>query len=390
MKNNELIELAQALLRIPSKTGEERKIAEFACDYMEDAGFECEINKYNSVFGIVRFGKGPTILLDAHIDTVDAGSAKWKHNPYSGEIDNGRIYGRGASDMKGSFAAMLQAAKELSKQRELNGNIIITGTSWEEYFEGFTLGKIIEDLNGIGLKPDYAIIGEASELNIKRGQRGRTRVFCDIKGKPSHSAHPEEGINAVYKATALIKKIRETELPADDFLGKKIIELIGVQSSPFPVDSVVPYNCRIGYDLRILQGDTKDTVLRQFKDIVNEIKNEDKDFDADISIASGEVFDNEGQKEIVEAFPPAWEIPEDHMFVKNSKKALNSIGLNPEITKYDFCTNGSYTAGEASIPTIGFGPGKESSAHIVDEYIEIKELEKACAGYIAILESMLK
>lgn len=388
--NSQVVELAQSLIRIPSPTGHEHAIAEFIQAYLAALGCESWINQRESVVGILRNGTGPTIVLDAHIDTVEANPDEWRYPPYAATIQGGRLYGRGASDMKGALAAMLHAAKHLAETTDSwRGTLVISGTSWEEYFEGHTLGKTLEDLATRGMRPDYVLIGEASELNIKRGQRGRTRVYCDVKGRAAHSAHPEKGINAVHQAILLIEKIRGLTLPRDDFLGDGIVELIGVHSSPNPVDSVVPYQCRVSYDLRLLPGETKSSVLRRFEDAIKEVREVDPTWSAELSIASGELRKTDGISEAVEAFPPAWKMPEDHPLVQKALQAVQSVGLEPMVTKYDFCTNGSYSAGVAGIPTVGFGPGKETTAHIVDEYLELAELEQACDGYVAIVQQLL-
>jgi len=388
--HDELLQVAQALLRIPSVTSHELEMARYVQGYLEPLGFSCSINEYNSIVSIGRFGLGPTILLDAHIDTVDANPSEWAHGPYAGIVEKGRLYGRGASDMKGALAAMIVAAKRLAQAgSSLRGTLVLTGTSWEEYFEGYTLGKAMEQLSHLGLRPDAVIIGEASELNVKRGQRGRTRVYCDVKGRAAHSAHPEQGINAVYQAAVLIDRVRRLALPTDAFLGQGIVELVGIQSQPQPVDSVVPYQCRVSYDLRLLPGETREAVLERFHSVVRDIQGTDPQFAADFQIASGELITAQGCKEIVEAFPPAWKTSEDHPLVQKALSALRAVGQSPKITKYDFCTNGSYSAGIAGVPTIGFGPGKETTAHIVDEFIELGELEQACKGYLAIVQRLL-
>jgi putative selenium metabolism hydrolase len=384
---NELTELAQELIRIPSLTGTEVVIAAFVRDYLTRAGLEAWVDEYHSAIGVLRRGAGPTVLFDAHIDTVEANAQEWKHAPFGGEIEGGRIYGRGATDMKGALAAILSAVKLLAQDGDLRGNVIVTGTSWEEHVEGLTLGKALDQLAAQGLRPDYVIIGEASELNLKRGQRGRTRVHVDVQGKAAHSAHPEKGINAVYKALSLAQAIRELPMRRDDFLGQEIIELISIDSLPRPMDSIVPYACRVSYDLRLLPGDTKETVLGRFEVVARRLREADPDFRATFQIASGKVITDSGREEIVEPFPPAWKFAESHPLVQKALAALRGIGQNPALTQYGFCTNGSYSAGVAKIPTLGFGPGAESGAHTV-EFIEIEELKKAAAGYAAIAKKL--
>ena len=381
-------QLAQELIRIPSLTGHEAQVAAFINAYLSEAGFQVSIDDHGAVIAVLTRGEGPTVLLDAHIDTVDADAAEWAYPPFAGEIADGRLYGRGATDMKGAMAAMMRAGKRLAREA-FAGTLAITGTSWEEHFEGYTLGIAIQELTARGMRPDYVIIGEASELNVKRGQRGRTRIHFDVRGRPAHSAHPARGINAVYKATKLIQAIQDMPLPHDPFLGDGIVELIGIDSLPKPIDSVVPYACRVSYDLRLLPGQTPESVLAQFSAIVDALSARDPEFAAEISIASGELVTKSGREETVRAFPPAWKLEEDHPLVRGAVSALRAIGQNPAITKYDFCTNGSYSAGMAGIPTIGYGPGSEDGAHIVDEFVEVAELESAFRGYMAIARALL-
>ncbi len=387
VKLREVTMLAQSLLRIPSVTGHEAQVADFVRGYLQALGFEAWVNDYYTVIAVLQRGDGPVVLMDSHIDTVEADAAGWRHPPFAGEIEAGRLYGRGASDMKGALAAMLHAATTLATS-SFAGVLVITGTSWEERFEGYTLGKALDELATRGIQPDYVIIGEASELNIKRGQRGRTRVFVDIQGKAAHSAHPEKGINAVYQAVPLIQRLRALPPRTDDFLGPGIIELIGLHSSPQPVDSIVPYAARLSYDLRLLPGESPSSVWARFHAEIAALAAQDPDFRANVELAQDTLVTASGRQETIVAFPPAWKLPADHPLVQKAQAALLSIGLRPQITKYDFCTNGSYSAGVARIPTIGFGPGTEASAHVTDESISLEELAQASAGYAAICREL--
>jgi putative selenium metabolism hydrolase len=388
--DKELVGLAQALIRIPSLTGAEAEIAEFVRDYLAAAGLETWVDEYHSVIGVLRRGAGPTVLYDSHIDTVEVNPAEWKHAPFGGEIEEGRLYGRGAADMKGALAAILNAAKRLAQDAAFHGTLIVTGTSLEERVEGLTLGRALDKLAARGLRPDAVVIGEASELNLKRGQRGRTRVHVDIQGRAAHSAHPEKGINAVYQAMSLVQAIRALPMRRDELLGPEIAEVIAIESLPRPMDSIVPYACRVSYDLRLLPGDTRESVLERFAGVARQLQKADPAFCAAFQIAPAAVRARDGREEIVEPFPPAWKFPEDHPLVQRALAALRGIGQDPALTKYGFCTNGSYSAGVAGIPTLGYGPGAENGAHVVDEYVEISELEKAAAGYVAIAVAIAK
>ena len=161
--------------------------------------------------------------------------------------------------MKGAVAAFTVAAHRYAVENGKNfaGDVYVAGVVHEECFEGVAARKISEKV-----KPDYVIIGEASEMNLKVGQRGRAEIVVETFGVPAHSANPEKGVNAVYKMCEAIQAIREIEPPVQNKLGKGILELTDVKSSPYPGASVVPEYCRATYDRRLLVGETKESVFQ--------------------------------------------------------------------------------------------------------------------------------
>lgn len=384
-----LIQICQQLIRIPSLSGDEERLVERLKFMYEEMGFdEVFIDEYGSITACIKGKKtGPRILFDAHIDTVPVTDpSKWKHNPFGGEIDGGRIYGRGASDMKGALSAMIAASGAFLRDygRNFSGEIYIAGVVHEECFEGVAARKISEKVN-----PDLVVIGEASELNIKCGQRGRAEIIIETFGKPAHSANPEKGINAVYKMMGLIDEIRKLQAKVHGVLGRGIMELTDIKSSPYPGASVVPDYCRATYDRRLLVGETPEEVLMPIRQVISKIEEKDPDFKGAVSYARGNEKCFTGERIEEERFFPAWLFSREDAFVQNIRRGLEEIGLKPELTEYSFCTNGSHYAGERGIKTIGFGPSKENLAHTVDEYIEISQLCSASEGYKKILELSL-
>ncbi|WP_394903358.1 YgeY family selenium metabolism-linked hydrolase [Clostridium butyricum] len=389
-KKEELIKLCQDIIKIQSYSGNEGKLVEFLEKKMKECGFDDVIvDKYGSIIGKIK-GKRPgnKVLFDAHIDTVPAeDSEKWSHDPFGAVIEDGRIYGRGTSDMKGSLSAMIIAAKYFAKDnnKDFPGEIYISGVVHEECFEGVASRNISEYV-----KPDYVVIGEASHLNLKIGQRGRAEVVVETFGVPAHSANPEKGVNAVYSMAEIINKLQEIPYEEDEFLGKGILELTDIKSSPYPGASVVPSYCKATYDRRLLVGETKESVLKPIVELIEELRKNKPNVDYKVSYARGKEKCHTGAFIEGERFFPAWCYDENEVFVKNTYEKLKSIGIMPKITNYSFCTNGSHYAGEAGIKTIGFGPSKENIAHTIDEYIEIEQLEKACKGYYVIMDSLLE
>lgn len=389
-RNEAVIALCQELIRQRSYSGEEAAVAEVAKRAFGELGYDdVFVDDYGNIVGQIRGSRpGKSILFDGHLDTVPVPDpSPWKHDPFGGELEEGRIYGRGASDMKGAVSAMISAVGFFAAdtKKDFAGNIYVAGVVHEECFEG-----IAARLVGRRVNPDYVVIGEASELNLKRGQRGRAEVVVETFGKPAHSANPDAGVNAVYKMAELIGRIRGIETPQQETLGKGILELTDIKSSPYPGASVVPDYCRATYDRRLLVGETREAVLRPIVALIDEMARQDPQFAAKAGFASGSEKCYTGACIAGERFFPGWLYGEQDEFVQAALAGLKEAGLAPGLTHYSFCTNGSHYAGEAGIKTIGFGPSRENLAHTIDEYIEVDQLLKATAGYYGILKSVLQ
>jgi putative selenium metabolism hydrolase len=389
-EKDKVVGLCQALIQSKSYSGEEKEVAEILKTFFEDHGFdEVTIDQYGNVIGTIRGRqKGPKILFDGHIDTVPVVNAeKWTHDPFGAEIDKGRIYGRGASDMKGAVAAMAVAAASFSQATDKNfaGEIHVAGVVHEECFEGVAARAISKVV-----RPDYVVIGEASNLNLKVGQRGRGEIVVETFGIPAHSASPEKGLNAVYAMAKVIDAIREIVPPDHPVLGKGILELTDIKSMPYPGASVVPEYCKATYDRRLLVGETKESVLEPIKARLNQLMMNDESIKANVSYATGKERCYTGNTIEGERFFPGWLYDQNEAWVQSVKESLEGMGYTPEITQYNFCTNGSHYAGEAQIKTIGLGPSDEKLAHTIDEYIEIDQLTKVTECYTGVMKALLK
>ncbi|MBT7074315.1 MAG: YgeY family selenium metabolism-linked hydrolase [Anaerolineae bacterium] len=381
IKKETLTLFAQKVIQTQSVTGNEKQVVEIILNEMRSLGFDRAWADANgSAIGIIE-GKesGPTILLDAHCDTVGiAPGSTWTYDPFAAEIADGYIYGRGAADMKGALAAMVYAAANIDRS-QLAGKIAISATVHEEVMEGVTLATVVEEV-----QPDFVIIGEATELNLNRGGRGRAEIHLEAIGKPAHSSNPELGVNAVHEMYKAINAIEGIKLENHPLLGPAIMALTDIISDPYPGYSVVPSRCRVTYDRRLLTGETQESVIEEIKSLSGL-----EGVDIKVYIAEGEHTTYTGSKLHAPKFFPAWEFPETHPFVEKALAGLQSVNLTPEIKAYRFCTNGAYCAGVANIPTIGFGPGAEGDAHVVNERISIEELFSTAKGYQGIISAVL-
>lgn len=385
-----VIGLCQALVQQKSYSGQENGVVACMEQAFRELGYDDVIaDSYGSVLGCIR-GKRPgkVLLLDGHIDTVPVpDESKWTHAPYSGDLADGKIYGRGTSDMKGAVAAMMAAAAFFAAdvERDFAGEVYVAGVVYEECFEGIAARKISQRI-----RPDFVVIGESSELNLKRGQRGRAEIVVETFGCPAHSANPSAGINAAYKMAELIGEIRKLPAPQHPILGSGILELTDIKSSPYPGASVVPDYCRATYDRRLLVGETKQSVLQSLEELIDAMHARDPQFNAKVALATDTQRCYTGEEIGGERFFPGWVYAEDDEFVQAALQGLRGAGLDPEITQYSFCTNGSHYAGEAGIKTIGFGPSRENLAHTIDESIAVDQLLQAAEGYFGILQAVLQ
>jgi len=381
MDNDKLIQFTQDLVRRPSLSGEEGAVAQRVREEMEALGYDqVLVDDYGSVVGVIQGARpGKTLLFDGHIDTVGISpGAPWSHPPFGGDIVDGSIYGRGAADMKGAVAAMVHAAADVDRDA-LHGWIVVSASTLEEVLEGAALQAVMNRF-----PPDYVVIGESTGLEAARGGRGRAEVHLETVGRPSHSSAPEQGRNAVLDMMRVIAAVEAIDLPAHPLMGPAIFALTDIISDPYPGHSVIPSICRTTYDRRLLPGETAEDVLKAITG-----RPELADIQLNAIIGEGRYTTYTGKEVTMTKFFPAWALPEEDAFVQAALQGLANAGLPPQTRAYRFCTNAAYSAGMAGIPTIGFGPGEESDAHIVDERLRIEDLLAAARGYRAIAETVL-
>ncbi len=379
----QVADLAKEFIEIRSYTGEERELAVFVKNKMLEFGYdEAWIDEVGNVIGkIVGKKPGKKVLFDGHLDTVVVNDTKaWKTNPFQAVITDGKLYGRGATDMKAALAAMIYAGALVAQNREyFAGEYYVSGTVHEEIAEGVSFRTVLTKVN-----PDLVIIGEASELKLNIGQRGRGEILLETIGVPAHSANPQKGKNAVYDMCHLIEAFKNHEMEQDELLGAAIMELTDIISEPYPGTSIVPAYCKATFDRRLLPGDSKEAILSELVAVIEKTKEEYPTIDAKVSIAQN-IFSTYTDFPVEEdKFAPAWKMEKDADFVLNALASLSLAAIEPVIHAYSFCTNGSSSAGEMHIPTLGFGPGREEEAHIDNEFIELEQIYQAVQGYYSL------
>lgn len=383
-----VVALCRGLIGAQSLSGHEEPAVSLLADAFCKLGYDhVQTDRYGSATGTIQGDRpGPHILLDAHIDVVPVdGESDWQHPPFGGEVAKGKLFGRGASDMKGALAAMTIAAAEFARETERGfaGSVTVSAVVCEELFEGLGARMVCERI-----QPDYVVIGEASEMNLKIGQRGRAEVVVETTGVPAHSANPQKGVNAVTSMRKLLDAIDAIEPPHSAQLGDGILVLTDLISRPYPGSSVLPKRCEATFDRRLLTGETEETVLAPIQACIDRLSGADAAFHARTYIREGQIRCYTGESIAAKRFFPAWEAANDAGYVHAALTALRTVNPNTALSAYSFCTNGSYYAGEAGVKTLGYGPSLESLAHTTDEYIALDALFEAVEGYQAILRAL--
>jgi putative selenium metabolism hydrolase len=363
---------ALELVRTASPSGAEGAVAELVKAELERLGYAVEVDALGNVTGTRGDGDGPCVLFDAHMDTVgvtDPGA--WSVDP-AGELRDGRLYGRGAMDMKGPLAAVVHGAAAAS----VGGRVVVCASIAEEMIEGFATVDVARRV-----RPDVAVICEATGRRVAIGQRGRAELIVEVTGRPTHSSRPELGVNAVEAMADVLAAARAIELPEHPALGPAILVPTDISSRPFPALSVVPDLCTVTFDRRTLPGESEDDVVAPLRAAVEAAVAPHR-ATGTVTIGVDRFDSYSGAPVEAPNFAPAWFAEPDR---EPARTALAALGAEPH--HWAFCTNGSGTAA-LGIPTIGYGPGDETLAHRVDEHLELDELHAGAEGYATLAAAL--
>jgi putative selenium metabolism hydrolase len=304
------------------------------------------------------------------MDVVPA-AGDWTVDPFGGEVVGGRLYGRGAVDMKGGLAAVICGVAEAAATGRLSATVAVSATVLEETIEGLALRDVLDQLH-----PEAVIICEPTAGEIKFGQRGRTEILMTVRGTPAHSCRPEEGVSAIRLAARGLIALEQLELPSDPEMGQTILVATDVISDPCPSISMLPTNVRIRFDRRTLVGEEADEVLEAMAVSLSAVD----PYAFSLAVATGEVITYTGVTVDAPRFFPAWRLEPDHPLVRSAITVFERVGCEPRLGVFKGCTNGSVSAGVCGIPTIGVGPG-DWGGHAPDESMSVEQIRKGAQIY---------
>lgn len=384
---DEAINFTKQLVKQPSVSGDEKAVAECVAKEMRSAGFNDVMqDDVGNVVGIVRGREdSPTLLLNAHMDTAAQSSDApgSKHEP--GTIDNGRLYGPGASDCKAGIAACVYAAKLLKRSMlPLRGNLIFAATTAEELGDSVGVRHLMkETLPGIGLQPDYAILAEPTDLGLYCGHDGWMQVEVRVEGKET----AEVNDTALHIYNDLNKRINQDY----GYTGYGCFE---VHQPTLLKDGSDAKHATVRIDERVPMAVQPERFLENLQNQIRQIVSHVQNVSVGVSIAQEELPLFTGQVTPVSRVVNAWSTDPNSPLVDNARRALDAAGAPAPVDRWQLGRFGTGTAGgvfvnEFLVPTMGYGPGDEQVIHAPGEYVSVDRIPQAVYGLSAIIHNLI-
>jgi acetylornithine deacetylase/succinyl-diaminopimelate desuccinylase family protein len=364
--------ILQDLIAFPSVTGSETPLAAYLERKFGELGLAVEMqavdsDRYN-VIG--KVGAGPIgLMLCTHQDVIPALDVTgWETPPFTPSVRHGRIYGRGATDAKGSLAAMMEAMARVKGR--INGCAAIAAVVEEETGRSTGARKLLE-----AYAPAAAVIGEPTGLRVAIAHKGAIRPIITVYGEAAHASRPAQGTNAITLAIRLIKNIesygRRVGQNTDRLLGRSSSEVTMIYGGERI--NVVPESCTFFIDRRLVSGESIESAYDDLRRLVGRFSKRHK---AEVDI------------DLLSAYPPS-STGTDEAIVGLASAALGESGIDPEPAGFPAgCDMWAFRA--KRIPTVVLGPGSIEQAHVVDEFIETEQLKKAVDVYERLLLKTLQ
>ncbi|MFC7154113.1 M20 family metallopeptidase [Halomarina halobia] len=383
---DETVDLLQELVRIPSPYFEEREIAAFVHDWLDERGLnpayhhvsEPEITGYEGDNVLARLEgsdpDAPTLLLDAHVDTVRP-VEDWEEDPCSGRIEDGRLYGQGACDMKGGLAAVMVAFEALA-ERDLAGDVLLAAVVDEEGPYGLGTDRLVRD--GYADDCDAAIVtepgpvlarGEIENPALVLGARGRFLYDVTVRGEAAHGSQPERGVNAVVDAGRVADALAGIDVGSHPKLGEGSVCPLLLEGGSQTLS--VPERARLMVDRHVVVGETEADARADAEEAIAAL-----DLDSEV-----EVGFREAPSPDVRYGP--YVTDEDHPLVTALRSATRSVaGVDPAIGYFESVGDFNYLGDRADLPTVILGPDGEN-VHAAGEFVYTDEVVEVAEVVVA-------
>jgi acetylornithine deacetylase/succinyl-diaminopimelate desuccinylase family protein len=341
----------------------ESRVTSFLEHELRNIGCECQrINFAEGRDNLVATYTPPhpapfSVMFEAHQDTVPIDAMTI--DPFGAKIEGGKLYGRGACDVKAGVAVMLTAFARLVREKPAgSAKVILAFTVDEEHG-----GRGVSQLMKSGVRADCAIVAEPTLLNIVNAHKGVARWILETAGRACHSSRPEQGVNAIYRMARLFGGIEEyakklQSLPPDPILGARTISVGRVMGGVSP--NTVPDSCRADVDRRLVPGETYETATADLEAFLQAMPGVDFPFTLKQASPGCTPLDPKQSVELTKRFGAT----------------IDSVVGKHTVHSVPFGTDASRIA-VAGVPAVVFGPGDIAQAHTKDEWIELAQLEPA-------------
>jgi acetylornithine deacetylase/succinyl-diaminopimelate desuccinylase-like protein len=379
----ELVAFAQALLRERSPSGDERRVATLVFDQMHALQFDQVLtDELGNVIGVIHgVEDGPTLLLTSHMDTVCTGNlSTWNESPTSGRIESGRLHGLGAADCKGGVAAQVFAAGLLKRSLlPLRGNLVVAATVLEE--NGISIGTralVAHTLKDLGLSPDYAVLGEPTDLGLYYGHDGRAEMEITVRGvNPFRVTDAAEMVSRVLDETGHDSAVEEI-----------VVGDTRYEDGPDFRQAIISLQRRLG------DSDDVSHLVSRMRGEAVRAASPAGTVDVEVSVRERHEVLPSGLVVKAQRVAQAWSTDPFSPLLARSRQALAAAGceVRPgrwKLARLGMGTSGSLLVNECGIPTIGYGPGHEEQAHREGESVPIARLVGCAYGTAAIAHGLV-
>lgn len=363
------VALTQALLRLDTVNppGQEDRCAELLADLLSDAGFACERHAFapRRTSLVARIGRGLPLAFTGHLDVVPLGNAPWRHDPFGAEIVDGRLYGRGASDMKGGVAAMACAALAQADRLRAGAGATLIFTAGEETgCEGaFAMARDPRAADLLG-RAGALVVAEPTANRPLLGHKGAFWLQAQARGVTAHGSMPEQGDNAIYKLAEAALALRDFRFDGAPhaLMGAPTLN-VGTVRGGLNINSV-PDAAELTIDIRTVAGQDHAAVLRCL-----------------CHRLGGHI----GLRALLDVAPVY--TPPDHPWMRQVLALCAARSGRPvaEAAAPYFTDAGALVAPLGGPPTVILGPGEPTMAHQTDEFCELAQIHEATALYEALL-----
>ncbi len=350
--------------------GDEAPVAEAVARALATDGVHVEVDRFalNRANTVARLpgGGGPALVFSGHLDTVAPGEVPWERDPFGGEVAGGRIWGRGASDMKSGLAAMVMAIRTLARARVAPPRDVILAATAGEEVDCCGAARLVEQraLDGAG----GFIIGEPTGGVVGTGHRGALWIELMTTGRTAHGSMPAQGVNAVMHMHALIVRLARLDItqPLDPLLGLPTLAVTSIQGG-LKVN-IIPDRCTATVDIRTLPGQSHAAILAQIGSEIDRLGAEMPEFNAEVTVLTNR--------------PPVMTDPA-HPLVQaamstaaaEGRPARGPVGL-------PYFTEASVYVPATGLPAVLYGPGEAALAHQPDEWVDRDAYLAAIRFYI--------